>query len=107
MELSRREERAIMLETHTPAFARSIEDRRALDDLYRDAKKLTAITGMRHAVQPLVPLEHDLVSGLNCTPNYEITVAAGPKTKNKFWRTMSDHTMRRKSAVQALEARNG
>ena len=106
MELSKIEERAVMLETQTPAYARTDEIRRAIDDMHRHAMKLTAITGMKHAVSALVPMHHKYVSGLNVPSNWEITVAAGPKAKNSFWRTMSDYQSRSSKARKALEARN-
>ena len=42
MELSARERRAIMLETQTPAYARTSEARRAIDLHYKRAKSLRA-----------------------------------------------------------------
>ena len=69
-QMSDRENRAVMLETQTPAYARSPEARRALDEMYQDAKKLSLITGMRHIVQSIVPMKSNLVSGLNTTKNY-------------------------------------
>ena len=56
-QMSDRENRAVMLETQTPAYARSPEARRALDEMYQGAKKLSLITGMRHIVQSIVPMK--------------------------------------------------
>ena len=103
MELSKREQRAIMLETQTPAYARTADDRRAIDDLYKQARTLERITGMRHNVRAVIPHQNKYVSGLNVLSNFEIVIE-GPK--NPLYKSKTDFQRVQRKACEALEARN-
>jgi hypothetical protein len=103
MELSNREKRAIMLETQTPAYARTSEARRAIDDLYRQRSALNAVTGMKHSVRAIVPHNHKYVSGLNVPSNFEVVID-GPK--NPLYRTRKQFEREQDRAKKALEKRN-
>ena len=102
--LSKREERATMLETQTPAYAQSIEVRRSIDDIYRQARTLEAVTGMKHSVRAIVPHSHQFVSGLNVPHNFEIVLA--DNLPNPLFRTRNDFDMSQKKAKKSLEERN-
>ena len=99
MELSARERRAIMLETQTPAYARTSEARRAIDLHYKRAKSLRAALphGVKVTTRAIVPHEHEFVSGLNVPSNF--TTMVGDKAINRF------STMQRK-ATKDLVKRN-
>ena len=102
MELSKIEERAVMLETQTPAYARTDEIRRAIDLNVRRANNLRrafrdARVDVPVAVRAIVPHKHDFVSGLNVPSNFKIVV--GKEERRSF-----DSRLRR--AKRALEARN-
>ena len=99
MELSHRERRAIMLETQTPAYARSDEVRRAIDLHYKRAKSLRAALprGVKVTTRAIVPHQHELVSGLNVPSNF--TTLVGSTAINRFNRTM-------RAAKDGLEERN-
>lgn len=79
MELSSREQRIVMLETQTPAYATSLKARRQLDLHYRRARNLRkafadAGLNMPVNVRAEVPLQHKYVSGLNVPSNWSIVV---------------------------------
>ena len=102
MELTRREERAIMLETQTPAYARTNEVRRALELNVRRAKHLRqafrdARIDVPVSVLAIVPHQHKYVSGLNVPSNF--TTLVGKYQINSFRRLQN-------KAKKALEARN-
>ena len=84
MELSHRERRAIMLETQTPAYARSSEARRAIDLHYKRAKSLRAALphGVKVTTRAIVPHQHQFVSGLNVPSNF--TTLVGAKAISRF-----------------------
>ena len=84
MKLSARERRAIMLETQTPAYARSSEARRAIDLHYKRAKSLRAALphGVKVTTRAIVPHQHEHVSGLNVPSNF-ITLV-GDKAISRF-----------------------
>lgn len=84
MELSARERRAIMLETQTPAYARTSEARRAIDLHYKRANSLRAVLprGVKVATRAIVPHQHEFVSGLNVPSNF--TTLVGYKANNRF-----------------------
>lgn len=103
MDLSQKEQRAIMLETQTPAYARPNEVRRALDLDVRRANHLRQ--AFRQAgiyvpvsVRAIVPHSHKYVSGLNVPSNF--TTLVGKDQQNAFKRRLL-------KAKKALEARNG
>jgi len=97
-----REARAIMLETQTPAYARSNEVRRALDLTVKRANSIRkafrdAGMNMQVTVRAIVPHQHEYVSGLNVPSNF--TTLIGKKAVNAFDRTL-------RMAKKGLEARN-
>ena len=97
-----REDRAIMLETQTPAYARSSETRRAIDLQYRRAKNLRrafteAGISVPVSTRAIVPHQHEYVSGLNVPTNLKTLV--GTKEHRAFNKTMY-------KAKKALEKRN-
>ena len=100
--LTRKEERAVMLETQTPAYARSSETRRAIDLQYRRAhnlKKAFRDAGINVPVstRAIVPHQHKFVSGLNVPTNFKTLV--GHEEIRAFNKTM-------KCAKSRLEKRN-
>jgi hypothetical protein len=102
MLLSYREQRAIMLETQTPAYARAIKDRRAIDLIYSRAINLRralaeAGIGERVTTRAIVPMQHQYVSGLNVPSN--LTTIVGNKQHSAFCRLQE-------RAKRALVARN-
>lgn len=99
MELSSRERRAIMLETQTPAYARTSEARRAIDLHYRRAKSLRAAlpSNMQVSTRAIVPHDHEFVSGLNVPSNF--TTLVGKQQINAF-------NNRMRAAKKALVERN-
>ena len=102
MELNAREQRAIMLETQTPAYARTDEVRRALDLNVRRAKNLRKAfrdSGMNMpvSVRAIVPHQHKYVSGLNVPNNFTTLVG---KTE------IAQFNTRLRKAKKGLEARN-
>jgi hypothetical protein len=106
-DLTPSEQRAVMLETHTPAYARTIENRRAIDDIYRESRQLKRITGMRHQVMPMIPFESTFVSGLNVPQNLHICVAdKGEPVEGQLWSGIGAHQKLRGRALRGLEARN-
>ena len=97
-----RERRTIMLEQHTPAYARDPAGRRAIDLHWKRANNLKRALGeaginVPVTVRTIVPHEHKHVSGLNVPTNYHIV--CGKDQQGKFG------SMQRK-AKKALEARN-
>jgi hypothetical protein len=99
MELSRREQRAIMLETQIPAYARTADGRRAIDLIYKRARNLDRAlpVGIKTVVRSVIPHQHKNVSGLNVPSNFQTVV--GRWQENKF-------SYIQKKALRALEARN-
>ena len=106
-DLTQREERAVMLEEHTPAYARTTDGRRAIDDIYRESRQLKRITGMGHQVMPMIPFDAKYVSGLNVPSNLIICVAdKGEPVEGQLWRGISAHQKLRNKALKGLEKRN-
>ena len=104
---NRREQRTIMLEEQTPAYARSLKARRAIDDIYRESRQLHKITGMRHQVMPMIPFNAEFVSGLNVPSNLYICVAdQGKPVDGQLWSGIGSHQTLRNKALSAMEARN-
>ena len=101
-DLTGREERAVMLETQTPAYARSSETRRAINLQYQRAANLRkafrdARIDVPVSTRAIVPHTHKYVSGLNVPTNLKTLV--GLDEMRTFDRTM-------RKAKRALEARN-
>ena len=97
-----REARAIMLEEHTPAYARTLAGRRANDLIWKRAngiRRALAEAGIfaKVSVRTIVPHNHRHVSGLNVPSNYQIVV--GREQENAFSRVQ-------RRAIKGLEARN-
>lgn len=106
-ELTNREQSAVRFEKHTPAYARTIENRRAVDDLYRQSRKLRAMTGMQHQVMAMIPFESEFVSGLNVPANLHICVADGRKpVDGQLWSGISAHRAIQRKALSRLSGRN-
>jgi len=100
--LTRREERAIMLETQTPAYARSSKTRRAIDLQVRRAANLRkafrdARINVPVSVRAIVPHQHKFVSGLNVPTNFKTLV--GDEAIKAFNKSMN-------RAKKGLEERN-
>ena len=99
---SKKEERAIMLETQTPAYARTSETRRAIDLQYKRAASLRksfrdARIDVPVTTRAIVPHNNKFVSGLNVPDNFVTLV--GTEALREFNRIM-------RKANKALEARN-
>ena len=100
--LTRKEERVVMLETQTPAYARSSETRRAIDLQYRRAANLRkafrdARIDVPVSTRAIVPHEHKYVSGLNVPTNFKTLV--GKKELRTFNKLLA-------KAKKGLEERN-
>ena len=100
--LTKKECRAIMLETQTPAYARSNEVRRAIDLQYQRAKNLRkafrdAGIDVPVSTRAIVPHDHKYVSGLNVPTNFKTLV--GKEELRAFEGIL-------RKAKKALEARN-
>ena len=97
-----REKRTIMLEQHTPAYARDPSGRRATDLHWKRANNLRralieAGIDVKVSVRTIVPHEHKFVSGLNVPTNYRIV--CGKDQHNAFTKLQS-------KAKKGLIARN-
>ena len=97
-----REDRAVMLESQTPAYARTLSGRRANDLIWKRANNLRRALNeggipVKVQVKTIVPHSHKYVSGLNVPSNYRIV--AGKEQENAFSRMQS-------KAKKGLEARN-
>ena len=101
-DLTQREQRAVMLETQTPAYARSSETRRAIDLQYRRAANLRkafrdARIDVPVTTRAIVPHTHKYVSGLNVPTNFKTVV--GKQDLRTFNKLLA-------KAKNGLEARN-
>jgi len=65
----------------TPKWA----DRSAIAAMYRLARKLTAETGVRHSVDHVYPLVHELVCGLHSHHNMQILTLEENLKKGNYW----------------------
>lgn len=54
-------------------------------DVYAVARKATQETGILHHVDHIVPLKHDLVSGLHCEANLQVLTSAENIAKSNRW----------------------
>jgi hypothetical protein len=100
--LSKREERAIMLETQTPAYALTSETRRAIDLKYQRAANLRkafrdAGIDVPVSTRTIVPYTNKWVSGLNVPNN--IAIVVGKEAISSFVKLQN-------RAKKALKARN-
>jgi hypothetical protein len=65
----------------TPAWA----DPQKVRDFYREAKRLTKLTGHRHSVDHIIPLKGETVCGLHVHTNLEVKLHAENMSKgNRF-----------------------
>lgn len=69
----------------TPAWA----DRKKLREFWKRSMELTALTGIQHSVDHIVPLIHPLVCGLHCEANLEVKpLVENIKKSNNWWPDM-------------------
>ena len=99
---ARREERTIMLESQTPAYARTLDGRRATDLIWKRANSLRRAfqeggIPMNVQVRTIVPHANRYVSGLNVPTNYKICIGKDQ---------MSTFSKAQNKAKKGLEARN-
>lgn len=70
------------------AFLRRIAkwaDNAAIKEFYRRADELTLLTGIKHAVDHIIPLQGELVSGLHVENNLQVlTLAANSAKSNRY-----------------------
>ena len=68
-----------------PAWA----DPAILSYVYEKARQLSGQTGIRHHVDHIVPLQSEIVCGLHCEANLEVTTAKENQRKgNRWWPDM-------------------
>ena len=98
MQLTKKEQRAIMLETQRPACARSSEARRAIDNIHKRARNLTRALpqGLSASVRAMIPHQGAYVSGLNVSSNFHTLVGR---------QQISEFTKIQRRALKALEKR--
>lgn len=65
----------------TPAWS----DPKARMEFYRDAKRITKETGIKHQVDHIVPLKSKRVCGLHCEANMRVIPATENLQKRNFW----------------------
>ena len=65
----------------TPSWA----SKSAIDRIYRLARQLQDLTGVRMHVDHIVPLQHPLVCGLHCERNLQIIPASFNEAKKNYW----------------------
>lgn len=65
----------------TPGWA----NQEAIDEIYREADRLTRETGVPHQVDHIVPLNHPLVCGLHVETNLRVIPAAENMAKRNRW----------------------
>ena len=70
--IRRERQKATLKKEATPAWA----EFDTIKALYREARRLTEETGVRHHVDHIVPLRHDLVCGLHVQNNLRVITAA-------------------------------
>ena len=97
--LSRREQRAVMLETQTPLYARSDDVRREIEFIQSKAKSLRNALppGVPCSVRAIIPHQNEYVSGLYVPRN--LTTLVGKQA-------ISRHTRAQKRALKRLKRRN-
>ncbi len=66
----------------TPRWA----NQEKIDAIYREAERLSQLTGIPHQVDHVVPLRHPLVCGLHIESNLQImTACANAAKRNRWW----------------------
>lgn len=61
----------------------------AIDALYKTARAMTKASGVQHVVDHIVPIGHELVSGLHCEFNLRVVTASENSRKgNRHWPDM-------------------
>lgn len=63
----------------------SLEDKRIFLDLQRLGRIYTAVTGVQHSVDHVVPLNHPIVCGLHRVANFEVLPLADNVRKSNNW----------------------
>jgi hypothetical protein len=72
----------------TPPWVGEIELKRIIL-LYKEAQRLTMITGIQHHIDHIVPLRSSIVSGFHCLANLQILIAHDNISKgNRWWPDM-------------------
>lgn len=77
----RRTRRSCLIGSATPKWA----DRRAMDALYEEARRLTETTGIRHEVDHIYPICSDTICGLHVHTNLRIVTRAVNAAKSNRW----------------------
>lgn len=74
-----------VVRSRIPAWA----DRRAIAEVFKQAKRITQLTGVRHSVDHTVPLNHPLVCGLHCEANLRVLpLHDNMRKSNRDWPDM-------------------
>lgn len=74
-----------VVRSRIPAWA----DRQAIAAAFKHARELTKLTGIRHSVDHIVPLNHPIVCGLHCPANLRvIPLAENMRKSNGAWPDM-------------------
>lgn len=69
----------------TPSWA----DRAAIREVFKQARRITELTGVRHSVDHLVPINHPLVCGLHCEANLRVLpLKDNMRKSNSVWPDM-------------------
>lgn len=74
-------DRAAMRKYATPKWA----NKKLIDQLYTEAKRLTLETGVNHEVDHIIPVRHPMVCGLHVENNLRILPAGTNNKKSNFY----------------------